>query len=134
MAGVVSVAGFTPMRLNTLDRGTEGVKAYSHLHGLLPRLGFFTDNEKRIPIDFHEMLALVAPRPLLIIAPLYDKDAHISDIKLAVMQVNKIYEWYGEKNNIDFFIPEDYNRFTMNLRNEVFSWFRNEKNCKKNYK
>ena len=134
VAGVVSVAGFTPMRLNTLDRGTEGVKAYSHLHGLLPRLGFFIDNEKRIPIDFHEVLALVAPRPLLIIAPLYDKDAHISDIKLAVMQVNKIYEWYGEKNNIDFFIPEDYNRFTMNIRNEVFSWFRNEKNCKKNYK
>lgn len=41
ITGVVSVAGFTPMRLNTSCRGTEGIKAYSHLHGLLPRLGFF---------------------------------------------------------------------------------------------
>src|SRR5690606_29012591 len=41
VAGVVSVSGFTPMRLDTPDKGTEGIQAYSHLHGLLPRLGFF---------------------------------------------------------------------------------------------
>ena len=56
IAGVISVAGFTPMRTNTLDRGTEGIKTYSHLHGLLPRLGFFAGNESRIPYDFHEVL------------------------------------------------------------------------------
>src|SRR5690606_35597001 len=59
IAGAISVAGFTPMRSNTLDRGTEGIKAYSHLHGLLPRLGFFVGNEKHIPYDFHELLACV---------------------------------------------------------------------------
>ena len=33
IAGVISVCGFTPLRLNTPDKGTEGVKFYSHMHG-----------------------------------------------------------------------------------------------------
>ena len=28
----VSVAGFTPMRLNKLERGTDGTITYSHMH------------------------------------------------------------------------------------------------------
>ena len=49
IAGVATVCGFTPMRLDTPEKGTEGIKRYSHLHGLLPRLGFFTGHEKHIP-------------------------------------------------------------------------------------
>ncbi len=95
IAGVASVAGFTPMRLNTPDKGTEGIKAYSHLHGLLPRLGFFVGNEARIPYDFHEVLACIAPRPLLVIAPVMDKDAILTDVENCVNQAGKIYSLYG---------------------------------------
>ena len=104
IAGVVSVAGFTPMRLNTPERGTEGIKAYSHLHGLLPRLGFFVGNEARIPYDFHEILACIAPRPVLVIAPVMDKDANLEDVKNCVEQAGKIYSLYGNSRQYsDFF-------------------------------
>lgn len=123
VAGVVSVAGFTPMRTNTLDRGTEGIKAYSHLHGLIPKLGFFAEgNERRIPVDFDEIIATIAPRPVLLIAPERDKDAHIADIRNSVEQVEEIYEHYNVKENIELFTPNDYSRFSTVSRNKIYDW------------
>ena len=122
IAGVVAVAGFTSMRLNTLDRGTEGIKAYSHLHGLLPRLGFFVGNESRIPFDFHEVLACISPRPLLVIAPVMDKDAHLEDVRKCVEQAGKIYGLYGTSDSIQVFSPDDYNRFSDEMREKTYMW------------
>jgi cephalosporin-C deacetylase-like acetyl esterase len=122
IAGVVSVAGFTPMRLNTPDKGTEGIKAFSHLHGLLPRLGFFAGNEARIPFDFHEVLACIAPRPLLVIAPVMDKDAIHTDVGYCVNQAGKIYGIYGAAENIQIFSPDDYNRYSPEMRERTYGW------------
>jgi dienelactone hydrolase len=122
IAGVVSVCGFTPMRLDTPDRGTEGIKAYSHLHGLLPRLGFFIGYENRIPYDFHEILACIAPRQVLVIAPEMDKDAHLQDIKYCVDRVKNIYQLYGASNNIQIYTPNDYNRFYEKMRMKTYAW------------
>lgn len=122
IAGVVSIAGFTPMRLNTPDRGTEGIKAYSHLHGLIPRLGFFAGNESRIPFDFHEILACIAPKPVLVIAPLMDKDAHPEDIQKCVEQAGKIYSLYNTSESIELFTPDDYNRFSDEMREKMCGW------------
>ena len=49
ISGVVSVSGFTPMRSDTTGKTAEGIYHYSHLHGLLPRLGFVVGVETRIP-------------------------------------------------------------------------------------
>ncbi|HOF21001.1 MAG TPA: alpha/beta fold hydrolase [Bacteroidales bacterium] len=122
IAGVVSVAGFTPMRLNTAERGTGGIKAYSHLHGLLPRLGYFAGNESRIPYDYHEVLAAIAPRPVLVIAPLLDKDAHWEDVQECVKQAGKVYSLYGAAGNIELFSPDDYSRFSVEMRDSTYSW------------
>jgi cephalosporin-C deacetylase-like acetyl esterase len=122
IAGVVSVAGFSPMRLNTSDKGTEGIKAYSHLHGLLPRLGFFVGNEARIPYDFHEILACIAPRPILVIAPVLDKDAILRDVTYCVNEARKIYSLYGAPRNIQIFSPDDYNRFSQEMHERTYEW------------
>jgi len=122
IAGVVSVAGFTPMRTNTPDRGTEGIKAYSHLHGILPRLGFFVGNENRIPYDYNEILACIAPRPVLVIAPAMDKDAHLKDVQNCVEQVKNIYGLYNRPENIQLFSPDDYNRFSPEMREKMYEW------------
>jgi dienelactone hydrolase len=122
IAGVVSVAGFTPMRTNTLNRGTEGIKTYSHLHGLQPRLGFFVDNESRIPVDFNEIIAAIAPRPVLLIAPEFNKDAHLQDIKNAVFEAEQVYKLFEKPGNIQLQIPWDINRFSPEMRDEVSDW------------
>jgi dienelactone hydrolase len=122
IAGVVSVAGFTPMRSNTLDRGTEGIMAWSHLHGLLPRLGFFVGQESRIPVDFNEIIGSVAPRPLLVIAPEYDKDAHLQDLKRCVDEAAMIYKLYDSENNIELQVPFDVNRLSPEMVKSMAEW------------
>src|SRR5690606_23015892 len=101
----------------------EGIYGYSHLHGLLPRLGFFVGNESRIPYDFHEILALIAPRPLLMVAPTWDQFASLEDIKQSIQEVSKVYGLYGS-DNIHLYTPEDYNRFSPEMKDFVFEWTR----------
>lgn len=122
ITGVVSVAGFTPMRSNTLDRGTEGIMAYSHLHGLLPRLGFFVGNESRIPLDFDEIIACIAPRPVLVIAPQWDKDAHLQDIQQCLHRTEKIYRLYQSPDSVELDTPADINRFSAEMREKMYGW------------
>jgi pimeloyl-ACP methyl ester carboxylesterase len=122
IAGVVSVAGFTPMRTNTLDRGTEGILTYSHLHGLQPRLGFFVGNELSIPVDFNEIIASIAPRPVLLIAPEFDKDTHLHDIKSAVHEAEQIYKLFEKQENIQLQVPWDINRFSPEMRKTMVEW------------
>jgi len=122
IAGLVSVCGFTPMRLDTPEKGTEGIKAYSHLHGLLPRLGFFVGNEAHIPYDFHELLACVAPRPVLVIAPTMDKTITLKDVELAVDKAKGVYRSMGKADNIGILTPYDYNRFSPEMQEKIAEW------------
>ena len=128
IAGVVAVAGFTPMRLQTPDNGLEGIKAYSHLHGLLPRLGFFIGNEKRIPYDFEEMLAAIAPRPALVIAPALDKDADLTHVQTAVEKAKDIFALYGVQEHLHIFSSHDYNRFSPQMQDSVYTWLAKQLN------
>ena len=124
IAGVVSVCGFTPMRLDTPDKGTEGIMAYSHLHGLIPRLGFFVDEPGRTPYDFHEILACIAPRPLLVIAPTWDRDATFQDVRTCVTEAEQVYRFYGASGNIELHAPDDYNRFSHDMQQHFYTWIR----------
>ena len=124
IAGVISVCGFTPMRSNKPGKTAEGIYEYSHLHGLLPRLGFFAQNEERIPYDFNEILAAVAPRPLLIVAPTWDQYASFPDINHCLSEVKKVYDLYKQKDKVELFAPEDYNRFSEEMKSKVISWMK----------
>ena len=128
IAGVISVCGFTPMRSNIPGKTAEGIYEYSHLHGLLPRLGFFIGEESRIPYDFHEILACIAPRPLLIIAPTWDQYASLPDVKDCMKEVEGVYDIFEQKDNITLYAPQDYNHFSNGMREYMIDWM--EENLK----
>lgn len=122
IAGVVSVAAFTPMRSAVAQRNTEGIRAFSHLHGLLPRLGFFVGHEAHVPYDYHEVLACIAPRSLLVIAPAMDKDAILEDVQACVAEARKIYDLYGAGGRLQAFFPQDFNRYSAEMREKTYQW------------
>lgn len=122
IAGVAAVCAFTPMRADGGNKVTEGARAYSYLHGLLPRLGFFTGRENRIPYDFHELLACIAPRKLLVVAPSLDRDAVSGDVEKAMGEAGKIYGLYNAPGEITFKKPEDFNRFSEPVQQEIIQW------------
>ncbi len=129
IAGVVSVCGFSPLRSNIPAKTAEGIYEYSHLHGLLPRLGFFIGQEARIPFDFHEILAAVAPRPILIIAPKWDQYNSFPEIQDCISEVEKVYNLYQQNNKLKLYDPEDYNRFSGEMKKKVVEWLQfNNKN------
>ena len=121
IAGVASVCGVTPMRKANPD--VEGIRAYSHLHGLIPRLGFFAANENRIPCDFEEIIACVAPRPIMIVAPQWDRFVGFDDVKLCVEQDKQVYELFGKGEQIAFLPQDDYNRFSPQTMKKMLDWF-----------
>src|SRR5579884_2188147 len=60
-AGVLS-CGFTTLRTDPTPQ------RWWRSTALLPRLGFYADCIEQTPLDFHHLLALIAPRPLMVVA------------------------------------------------------------------
>jgi pimeloyl-ACP methyl ester carboxylesterase len=122
LKGGAVVAGVDPLRLDTAQSGTEGIRQYSHIHGLLPRLGFFVGHEDRLPVDFDEVLALVAPRPVLVVAPSLDRYARVEDVRREVDAARRVYERLGSTGSLRFETPVDFNRFPRERQEAVWAW------------
>jgi dienelactone hydrolase len=119
---VAAVCGFEALRLGRPGDGTEGLRHHSHLHGLIPRLGFFLGQEARLPLDYDEILALVAPRPALIVAPTLDRYAPVEDVRREVEESRKIYRLLGSESGLVLETPADFNRFSRATQERVFDW------------
>jgi dienelactone hydrolase len=122
IGGVVTIAGFTPMRTDTPDKGTSGMTRYSHLYGLTPRIGLFAGNESQLPYDYDELMALIAPRPVLVVQPQRDRDANIADVKAAVKRAQAIYTFGKAANKIELQEPDDYARLTDATQDKIIEW------------
>lgn len=120
--GVVAVSGLSPLRLDSPEKGTEGIRHYSHLHGLIPKLGFFVGHEARVPFDYDEVLALAAPKKVLILAPELDRYAPVEDVRAEVAAARKIYDVFGKSSELELRTPRDFNRFPRKLQEEMFDY------------
>jgi len=120
--GMAAVCGVESLRLTTTARGTEGLQHYSHLHGLLPRLGFFVGQEGRVPFDYDEVLAAIAPRSVLVMAPTLDRYAPVKDAQMEVEAAGKVYAQLGHANALQFQTPLGFNSFTPKMQESVFDW------------
>jgi len=115
VAGVIAVAAFTPMRSDTADKGTGGLARWTHWLPLLPRLGGFRGHEARLPYDYDEVLALIAPRPALVITPGLDYESTREDLRQCMTRARRVYAWLGAPDSLVFQRTEDYNHFTPEL-------------------
>jgi pimeloyl-ACP methyl ester carboxylesterase len=128
ISGVVSIAGFTPMRSDTPDKGMSGMTRYSQLHGLIPRLGLYAGNEARLPYDFDDVIALIAPRPVLIVQPQQDRDADPAAVRNAVKRAKGIYSLKRAENKLELQEPDDYGRLTDATQDKAIQWMKNNFN------
>jgi len=128
--GVVSICGFTPMRTDTVDKGTGGIARFSHERGLMPRLGFFVGQESRIPYDYNELLGAIAPRPVLVVQPQLDRDATPADVHNAVEQARKVYALYDADGKLGLDEPWDYNRLPTVTQDRIMQWINQHLNAK----
>jgi dienelactone hydrolase len=128
VAGVVSVCGFTPMRTDTADTGTGGVARFSVERPLLPRLGMFVGNEEKIPYDYDEIMGAIAPRPLLVANPLFDRGVNFKDVHAAAESARKVYGLYKAESQMRLDEPYDYGRLSPFLQDRILLWMRGHMN------
>jgi pimeloyl-ACP methyl ester carboxylesterase len=119
---VVSISGFTPMRTDTADRGTGGLARYSEERALLPRLGFFIGSENRLPYDFDDVIAAIAPRSVLVIEPTMDRATTPADVRDAVTRARRVYELYSAADKLTIHEPVDYTRLTNATQDRAVHW------------
>ena len=119
VAGVIAASAFTPLRTSSPE--TEGLQHYSHLHGLLPRLGFYAGKEATVPVDYDEIIGAIAPRPVYLRAPTLDRYADLAEVKKAVERARSAYAAQGAKEALELHTPVDFNRFKLDAQKEAFS-------------
>jgi pimeloyl-ACP methyl ester carboxylesterase len=119
---VVSVGGFTPMRTDTADRGMGGLARYSEVHPLMPKLGFFIGNENRLPYDFPELIAAIAPRSVYVVEPTMDRAGSPADVRQGVLNARKVYALYNAGDKLALDEPVDYLRLTNATQTRAIQW------------
>jgi cephalosporin-C deacetylase-like acetyl esterase len=124
--GTAVVNAFSSLRND--NAGTEGIRQYSHLHGLLPRLGFFLGHENRIPLDFDEVLAMIAPRSLFVSAPERDRNHSSGSVRQLVKSATGKTDARFEQNWLTVLYPEMYHPFPDSVQKQIADWMVRVKN------
>lgn len=122
VAGTAVAGAFTPLRNAEANRDNEGIRHYSHLQGLLPRLGFFEGHEEKLPVDFPEILSAIAPRPLFVISPELDRHSNAEEVSKSIRQASTVYNLLEAPDNISFSAPYEFDRFTASQQESIADW------------
>ena len=124
VAGVACFCGFTPLRTDTPDRPTGGLKRLWKWHALLPRLGLFEGDQRRIPYDYDDLLALIAPRSCLVYAPRRDRFADFAEVGSCLDEARKGWAADGCAETLTVRTPDDINRFQSAQQALFLEWLR----------
>lgn len=121
ITGVVASSAITSLRADGRAKW-DGLYKYAELHGLMPRLLNFDGKESDIPFDFDDLIALLAPREILLVTPQMDRTIQTGDLKKILGHATRVYDLYGQKNALNMQDPMDYNRFSSDIRDAVIMW------------
>lgn len=123
--GLASLSGFYPYRSS--DTQYESIKNISHLHGLMPRLGLFADTPQKVPVDMAEIVACIAPRPVMVIAPTLDRYGDNNAILQSVDKAKNVYALYGKEEAVQLYRPKDINRMSPETLANIIKFFEQHK-------
>ena len=118
VAAVVSSCG-----LNSFAKYSGGnLAGWSH-PGYMPRIaGVYGCDPKRMPFDFTEVVAAVAPRPFFISAPLGDTNFEVSGVKDCVVAARPVYSLLGAAGKLVAVHPEGGHDFPPDARRAAYEF------------
>src|SRR3989339_1810844 len=127
VAGVVTLCGFSPMR--TANITTEMVRRLSDMHGFIPKLGFFINNENRLPFDYNEIIASIAPRPVRVVTPQHDMNSALQEVRNTVTNARQVYTLFNKTTLMpDVDVPNTYSDTQFGTLNTpvgtAFDWIK----------
>ncbi len=87
----------------------------------LLREKFDLDNNK-IPFDFDEMIAAIAPRGFFSNSPLLDANFDVKGVKKGIENVSAVYQFLGVPGNLQVYYPKAQHDFPPEVRVEAYEF------------
>lgn len=124
---VVSSCGWT--LFDYYNIGTELSKEYGGRLGpwaqkrYMPLLrDKFKLDGSRVPFDFDEVIAAIAPRPFFSNSPLSDSNFDVNGVKKGIAEVTKVYRFLKAEVNLQVRYPEAKHDFPPKVRLEAYQF------------
>jgi dienelactone hydrolase len=115
LKAVVSSAGFSSMQIDDLQSWTG-----PRYMPLISRE--FNNDPKRLPFDFHELVASIAPRAFFTSSPTRDSDFAAAGVREVVASAQPIYALLGKPANLVALYPEADHSFPTEARRHAFEF------------
>lgn len=81
-------------------------------------------NADKIPFDFDEVMAAIAPRPLFSNSPIYDMNFAVDGVRKGAAQVEKVYRFMDAENNFQVVYPLSEHTFSPDAKEAAFSFLK----------
>jgi dienelactone hydrolase len=89
----------------------------------MPRLADYAGRLQEVPFDFPEMIAALAPRHTLIIAPLHDSNFQAASVDRVVESAQDVYRLYGHAERLTVEHPDCGHDFPDEMREQAYELF-----------
>ena len=86
----------------------------------MPKLLDYKDKLDQLPFDFHEIVGALAPRHVLIVAPVRDHNFQAKSVDKVAASAAEVYRLYGAEKNLRVLHPDDAHVFSKEMRDEGY--------------
>ncbi|MDI1313631.1 neutral/alkaline non-lysosomal ceramidase N-terminal domain-containing protein [Prosthecobacter sp.] len=115
---VVTSCGFTPFH----DYYGGKVTGWTS-DRYMPRIrDIYENNADKIPFDFYEVLAAIAPRGVFSNSPLHDSNFDITGVRKAFTKAGEVYDLLKAKKNLTLVTPDAPHDFPEPERKAAYQW------------
>ncbi|MBM4002835.1 MAG: alpha/beta fold hydrolase [Planctomycetes bacterium] len=112
---IVSSCGFTTFRKDDMPSWTA--------EPYMPRIANeFGNDAARVPFDFPEIVAALAPRPFLACAATRDADFDVSGVRDVLQAAAAVYDLMGVPEQLTAHYPEADHSFPEDARRRAYAW------------
>ena len=89
----------------------------------MPRLADYRGRLEDIPFDFHELIGALAPRHVLIVAPLHDSNFRADSVDRIAAAARPVFELYGHPDRLAVEHPDCDHDFPDEMREKAYRLF-----------
>ena len=76
----------------------------------------------KMPFDFHEVLAAIAPRGIYVNAPLADSNFDVGGVRKCIAAAQPVFDLLGAKDQLVVEYPDCGHDFPDEVRERVYQW------------
>ncbi|MCA9057327.1 MAG: alpha/beta fold hydrolase, partial [Planctomycetaceae bacterium] len=114
---IVSSCGWTPFH-EYYEGRIAGWTSDRYMPRLKDEYGLDPD---RVPFDFYEVVAALAPRTFVSVSPLHDSNFEVAGVRKAIPQAQRIYNLLNADASLTLFTPDCAHDFPSDLRVQSYA-------------